>query len=124
MHIGDTLYDQPVPCDLWLFYDWLRIEPGRIVGVRFLLQEGCHELQARLEGLSYVRVATNGWFELYFSSPLEHRPEISGDQDFSLNGVLSSKSGECLLYFLSNFPSEEELDAIRRLDTYVKGSAE
>ncbi len=69
-----------------------------------------------------TNVDTNGWFELYFSSIREHRPEISGDQDFLLNGVLSSESGEYLLYFLSNFLSDEELEAIRGLDTYVKGS--
>ncbi len=123
VRVGDVIYDRHVPCSLWVFYDWLRMELGRIIGVRFFLEAGCDELQATLEGLTYAHRDTNGWFELYFSCTRRHRPEISADQDFSLRGVLSSESGEFLLYFGCGFPSEEELEAIRGLDTYFDSSA-
>ena len=122
LRVGGVLYDRSIPCNLHAFYDWLRSEPGSIVGVRFLLREGCDDLQATLQGLPYVRPDTHGWLELYFSSTRQYKPEISGDQDFCLNGVLISEAGEYALYFGSGFPSEEDLESIRGLDTYVKGS--
>lgn len=124
IRIGETAYLRTSACDLSVFYDWLRTEPGRIVGVRFLLEDECSPVLKVLRRLPFVRITQAEWPELYFyfSDTREYEPDLSDDQDFAGNAVLISASGEYALLFGSGFPSLQELESIRTLDTYVEGA--
>lgn len=92
------------------FYDWIRNSAGRVIGVRQTLSEEFDRLVALFPSPSYVQHERNPTrIEFYFSDERDYDPIESSDQDFLMNRLMRSQTGEFALTFGMDAEVEEEL---------------
>ena len=110
--IGEAFYFDENHGEFTGFYDWLRADRERVIGVRYWPFE---EIRFRYEALcrlSYVFIPEGKKFvEIYFSNDRKFDPSISADQDFGKNKVFRSPSGDYVITF--NMPNLSESDLER-----------
>lgn len=103
------------------FYDWLRDDEHRVVGVRFWpYQEAAFLLDVVVDLPNATVVEDQEYAEVFFSAGREFRPEISTDQDFGENYVLSSPSGGYALAFDSSRVDAPEVERIESLASALR----
>jgi len=54
------------------FYDWLRTDGGRVVGVQFILAEDWPDLVPTLQGLQGVQQLTSHAFRIFYAKMNEY----------------------------------------------------
>src|SRR5271170_2270004 len=64
------------------FYDWLRAPRGRVIGVRYWVQQDTEFLAEYTKRLDYVKVDPKRHIEVYFSSDRAIEAKLSCDQEF------------------------------------------
>ncbi len=93
------------------FFDWLRIEDEKIVGLRLSFFDDLSYTNIFI-GKSYVKgVFDDRSIELLFKD-IDYDYDLSGDQDFTNNYVYRSEDGEYLLTFGLDHLTEKELGSL------------
>lgn len=109
--------------DMTGFYDWLRTNEGRVIGVAYqpLVDTGGDELISRIARLDYARNSPgrNG-VEVFFGREREFCEDKSADQDFFENRVYLSDDNVLAVSFDTRF-AQPSLDRsfvanLRRID--------
>jgi len=95
----DRLYADAAPGDFTGFYDWLRTVSHDVIGVRFSPFREFEFILAALDTHSYVNVSPGRNVEIFFSENHDYCAELSGDQCFGDNKIMSTESHEYLLTF-------------------------
>lgn len=108
--VGTTYRAVPTDDDAG-FYDWLRDRTGRIMGVRYWLQD--RSILAALGRLPYVRVPPDGrCVEIFFAKNRETDEARSNDQAFGGVSHFLADSGEWAISFETYFLEPPEIQAI------------
>jgi hypothetical protein len=105
-----------VPTDDYAgFYDWLRSRTGRIIGVRYWLQDG--SVLTALSRRAYVHVPPDRrCIEIFFGKSRESDEARSNDQAFGGVSHFVADSGEWAISFETYFLEPAEIQAIREGD--------
>lgn len=93
------------------FYDWLRLNPGTIVGIRicYFEDQPYNDILSRYPYV--VPVFGNKCMEILFRDS-KFDSTLSGDQDFTNNYVYKSENDNYLFTFSLNQLNEEELNSL------------
>ena len=103
------------------FFDWLRLDENKIVGIRTCYFEDL-PYNKFLSTYKYVVSSHNGMcMEILFSNE-NYDVELSGDQDFTNNYVYSSNSGNYLLTFGLDHLENKELELLIKICKVLKAS--
>jgi hypothetical protein len=97
--VGETRYGDAGYGDWTGFYDWLRSPHGRVLGVRYCLQDYTEFLLGYTEKLAYVLAKPSHYIEVYFSDEREFDPRVSDDQDFLYSAIFRSSDGSYAIAF-------------------------
>jgi|GEM_PF-5044572 len=103
------------------FFDWLRINDKKIIGIRICYFEDLSYNSFLLQ-LPFVKPAfENKCMEILFEGDT-YNADLSGDQDFTNNYVFKSLSGEYLYTFGLDNLTQEELNGLIKHCKVIKGS--
>lgn len=94
--------------DFWGFYDWLRTESGRIVGLRFKPFRSIESFEA-VAPISecHIDVRSGDVWVFFAGTPLPYSEERSADQAFGANWVFAGVNKQVLVWFPHSGDAEE-----------------
>lgn len=96
--IAQRVYYGPTT-DFTGFYDWLRSGAEEIIGVRYWPFDDYDFVYDVAKVLPYAKVEQGRFVEIFFTDRRDFKPELSGDQDFGHNQILTSEDDEYALTF-------------------------
>jgi len=87
------------------FYDWLRTDERKVVGVRLtIFDEEFDYLTSEIAHLNYVkRLSDSVGFEIYFTDKTQYNIDVSDDQDFMDNRIYRSADGTLAISFNAQY---------------------
>lgn len=118
--LGEVEYRDTRLGEVTAFYDWLRPEANRVVGVRFwpYYKDSISAAIEPFAALPNVSIGERQIWELFFHESHDYTPSLSADQDFGATRLLVSGAGEYALAFGIELREDDELVSITRLESY------
>lgn len=110
--VGDEQFTEITNDDFFGFYDWLRLEKGKIVGLYVHLDESEGRDLGVPALMGVETVSPPEWqgakdMRIWFSRQSEFDENLSCDQDFGDNGIFHGSKGSVILVF--NAPPQGEV---------------
>lgn len=105
-------FDEITNDDFFGFYNWLRPDEGKIIGLH-LLQDASEDRDLGVSGMMGVEtISPPEWegekdLKILFGSETESDERLSLDQDFGDNGIFHGSNGSVALLF--NAPPDEDV---------------
>jgi hypothetical protein len=116
LSVANEVY-KPVSSDWSGFYDWMRDNDGRLLGLRYWPFPETEFLEEMTKTFSYARVRPKWGIEIFFfETRSEPNPELSCDQDFIYDQVFCSASGQYAIAFATDELNDQDFRTIAAAD--------
>jgi hypothetical protein len=96
-----------------VFYDWLRDSDGKLLGVRYWLEQDTEFLVDYTKRLGYVQAVSTRHIEIYFSERRAVDPKLSCDHAFLYDAIFRSDDGEHAIGFGVEELSDDNLRTLQ-----------
>jgi hypothetical protein len=111
--VGDKRYHDAGFGAWTAFYDWLRDSEGKLLGVRYWLEQDTEFLVDYTKRLGYVEAVPARHIEIYFSERRAVDPKLSCDQAFLYDAIFRSDDGEYAIGFGVEELSDDNLRSLQ-----------
>lgn len=111
--VGDKRYHDAGLGAWTAFYDWLRDSEGKLLGVRYWLEQDTEFLVEHTKLMKYVQAVPSRHIEIYFSERRAIDPRLSCDQAFLYDAIFRSEDGEYAIGFGMEELSDANLRSLR-----------
>ncbi len=111
--VGDKRYHDAGFGAWTAFYDWLRDSEGKLLGVRYWLEQDTEFLVDYTKPLGYVQAVPARHIEIYFSERRAVDPKLSCDQAFLYDAIFRSDDGEYAIGFGVEELSDDNLRSLQ-----------